>query len=192
MIADVNVDQHRHFNPIPRRELRQYFRFAHRSDRQHHMLSVRSNQSRNASDLPPFDNRRRQQQVVDAGPCDRFGLVHRGDTNSDRPGPDLPLRDLRALVRFGMRPEVHLCTAAMFGHRSDVGVEPIEIDQQSGRRNFCLGERDSHSRQRRVSGLRRDGGHNTGGETGRQESTTIDGHGVPLFDKPPRSRDRPR
>ena len=57
-----------------------------------------------------------------------------------RAGGDLPLGDLGALVRLGVRAEADLGLLAVGGHFFDVGLEGVEIDDEGGRGNVGLGE----------------------------------------------------
>ena len=91
------------------------------------------------------------QDVGDAAAHQRLGLAHFLHALADRAGRDLPPRDRRAFVGFGMRAHAHARGARDAGHLGDVAVEGVEVDHQ--RRRLDIGDGGTNRGGRQVHGF---------------------------------------
>ena len=87
------------------------------------------------------------QHVADAGVDERRGLVDLLAADADGAVLELQPRDVRALVRLGVRPQREATAAHRAGHQVEVALEGVEVEHQ----------------RRRVDG--RDGIADAGGRT---------------------------
>ena len=91
-----------------------------------------------AANFVRVGDRRCEQKVRDAGLRHEFGLENSRDADASRAQGQLPFRDLRAFVRFGMRAQFFLSCGRSRGHALQVGFEGVEIHQQGGCRNLAF------------------------------------------------------
>src|SRR5262249_23026002 len=57
-------------------------------------------------------------------------------------GSDLPVTDLGAAMRFGVRPQLLAGGAHVLGHALEVALEAVHVEEQRGRRNLVARHRD--------------------------------------------------
>ncbi len=90
------------------------------------------------------------EEVVEPGRSEHLGL---GDGRHGEPvgaGADLALSDLEALVGLHVRAEPGARTACEVGHRLEVAVEHVDVDDER-RRGGCIRERHVDHRVRSVA-----------------------------------------
>jgi hypothetical protein len=98
----------------------------------HHGVGV-IGQRHEPRDLRGTDDLVGDHDLADPGRRHDFGFAELGARDADRTGRDLQLRDLRRLVRLGMRPPGHAVRTARVHDPPDVPRHDIEVDQQRGR-----------------------------------------------------------
>src|SRR5205807_4030662 len=74
-----------------------------------------------------------QEDVPDARARHHLGLADLGEGEADRPGAHLPARDLHALVRLAVRPELHSGLPGERRPAGDVALEAVHVDDQRRR-----------------------------------------------------------
>src|SRR5690606_34563358 len=78
--------------------------------------------------------------VRDAGFGEDFGLAKLGATDTYRAAPELDSRDLRRLVRLGVRPQPYACRVGGRLHPVDVSFQPGVVNEDARGAEF----RDLH------------------------------------------------
>ena len=107
------------------------------------MARLRTTPSRGSGQLRRTDDGGGDQQATEAVIGHHFGFAETGDAGADGAGSHQAARDLRTLVRLGVRAKRLAAIAQEAGHAVDVPLEAIEIERQRRRRHVIAeGHRD--------------------------------------------------
>ena len=179
VVADVEIHQDIHPDPLRQGGLRQQVGLMRVADGQHDRR-ILPDQRDHPGDLPGLDDRRGQEHPRDAGGDHRLGLRDGRHRDPPRPRGQLPPRDLRALVRLGVRPQRTTVAATVLRHLLEIGLEPVQVHQQRRRRQVGLVRRPGDLGGGAALGAarRRENRRSQPGRAGGTEAATIpDVHG---------------
>jgi hypothetical protein len=107
-----------------------------------HQARVLASQFDEALHLVTAHHRRRDQQSGNTGRGEGFGFADGGRAYSDGSGLDLPLCDLGAFVRFGVRPQVHPGRFQVCRHLAKIGLKYVQIQHQRRGRKLVFQQGD--------------------------------------------------
>lgn len=96
-----------------------------------HQRGIDAQKGSNARRDISTSDRRRNEQIVDAGVCQRFGFSHLGATNTQRAGGYLAPRNRRRFVRLCMWPQQETGGFGALCHTINVALERIGINKKS-------------------------------------------------------------
>ena len=140
VLADLDLDEHRHGNALLRKD---GLRCRHLTGRVHaeRELHAPLRQRRDAAELRLADDLICNKNVVQSGRRHCFGFAdfRHGDTAG--PGGELHLRNLRALVRLRVRAEGHAVRVRVGLHVLQVFRQPLPVDEQRRGVEFYVSHR---------------------------------------------------
>ena len=140
VLADLDLDEHRHGNALLRKDGLRRFHLTRRvhAKRDLHALL---RQRRDAAELRLADDLICNKNVVQSGRRHCFGLAdfRHGDTAGA--GGKLHLRNLRALVRLRVRAEGHAVRVRVGLHVLQVFRQPLPVDEQRRGVEFYVSHR---------------------------------------------------
>ena len=84
-------------------------------------------------DFDGADNLVRHEDRAEARIGEDFGLSQLGDGDADRSGCELTTRDLGGLWRLEVGPELRGSAREEGGHRRDVPLHDVEVEEEAGR-----------------------------------------------------------